>query len=237
MNNRIQSATLKLRSRAFTLIELLVVIAIIAILAAMLLPALSKAKAKARSISCINNLKQVGLAINMYAMDSEDKLPYPSIGGSLTQHTRYDPNNTVLPNSYQLGVYLNSFLSHGVSTGPTKSVSHQMLCPSYPSLDPTSSATDDQVSLVLRTFIGQPGSADLRPFAGGFRLAAIPSPTTNWFLGDFDKFLAPLTTAVQDTSKGLAAYAAKDVQHQSRRNYVFFDGHCDANRTNWFHIK
>ncbi len=185
--------------RGFTLIELLVVIAIIAILASLLLPAVSKAKAKAHAISCANNLKQWVIGMYLYTNDHDDYLPPEGTGNTLNTQTGW---YVALPKELGLGNYFDMPWRTNALAPMNGSI---WICPA----NPRRSNGNNLFHYCMNEHIDETGAND-HPV----KLATVPQTASVVWLFDNGKLAARAQQNNVHTNI-----------HNHGANFAFLDGH------------
>ncbi|HEV7924894.1 MAG TPA: type II secretion system protein [Verrucomicrobiae bacterium] len=196
--------------RAFTLVELLVTIAIIAILAGLLLPALSRAKENGKQTSCVSNLNQINLAIRFYASDYADSLPVLPI-----------------PNSYPTGIgafYKQLVKGYLGLTGPASPNEKVFICPSDPLI-----CTLKWHAYTSYTFNGYEVGLGAIPRITGQKLGAIRIPAKAVLAGEWPAFFGgswhPLVSPDHPDAQNVLTFVDGHVSFVK----IYWDGVADSN--------
>ena len=218
--------------QGFTLIELLVVIAIIAILAGMLLPALSRAKQAARKTACLSNGRQWGLALAIYTHDNEDRIPRESHGANSTLNNWAqvrDPNNRdVWYNALPRAIGLQGAADYGTNIPGFYGKGGLFHCPSAKFPKGYLDGNNALFSLAMNSKLFSTVDTLLKTSA-----IQLPSATVV-FLENLLKEELKFDAAQATTELGQpSSFASRfSVRHAGQGNLVFADGHAESMRGN-----
>ncbi len=194
--------------RAFTLIELLVVIAIIAILAAMLLPALSRAKECGKSVHCLNQLRQISLGTRLYAEENDDQFPR-------SQHSAFA--NKQLPWERAVAPFLGLTGGTTAWTNLLQSIYH---CPN--------DKQPDHLSYGLNYYL-EVGDEDDYPGKPQTwrKLSQIVKPSSTVLYAEVDVAADHVMPALSWQTVADAENEVASKRHRQKSNYAFVDGHAE----------
>jgi len=208
--HRVTAAGFQRKMRAFTLIELLVVIAIIGILAAMLLPALNKAREKANAANCLSNMHQWALALNMYNDDWREYYPYDGVPGDVCGMSASAWFNVLPPYVGAKKTLCQLYSSGNPDTVPTPRNHSLFTCPS---------AVNKSVVPSLSNVIHYYAISDCLHLQNsthvGFRRDRMTSPTTTLIFCEAPEDNFPETDGLHCTVQ----------RHSGGANFVLGDGH------------